>query len=160
MYYNHKNTGRPATPGRGYQKYRSNYFEVTNDPVYPFGYGLNYTTFSYSGFKLSANKMDINNGRVTATITVKNTGERDGDEIVQLYIRDMAGSITRPVKELKGFKRIHLKKGESREVSFEITPDMLKFYNYNLDYVCEPGEFQIMAGSSSEDTSKAMLTVE
>lgn len=160
MYYNHKNTGRPATPGRGYQKYRSNYFEVTNDPVYPFGYGLNYTTFSYSGFKLSANKMDINNGRVTATITVKNTGERDGDEIVQLYIRDMAGSITRPVKELKGFKRIHLKKGESREVSFEITPDMLKFYNYNLNYVCEPGEFQIMAGSSSEDTSKAMLTVE
>ncbi len=160
MYYNHKNTGRPATPGRGYQKYRSNYFEVTNDPVYPFGYGLNYTTFSYSGFKLSANKMDINNGRVTATITVKNTGERDGDEIVQLYIRDMAGSITRPVKELKGFKRIHLKKGESRDICFDITPDMLKFYNYDLKLVCEPGEFQIMAGSSSENTAKAMLTVE
>lgn len=160
MYYNHKNTGRPATPGRGYQKYRSNYFDVTNEPVYPFGYGLNYTTFSYSGFKLSANKMDINNGRVTATITVKNTGERDGDEIVQLYIRDMQGSITRPVKELKGFKRIHLKRGESRDVCFDITPDMLKFYNYDLKLVCEPGEFQIMAGSSSENTAKAMLTVE
>lgn len=160
MYYNHKNTGRPATPGRGYQKYRSNYFDVTNEPVYPFGYGLNYTTFSYSGFKLSANKMDINNGRVTATITVKNTGERDGDEIVQLYIRDMQGSITRPVKELKGFKRIHLKRGESRDVCFDITPDMLKFYNYDLKLVCEPGEFQIMAGSSSESTAKAMLTVE
>lgn len=160
MYYNHKNTGRPATPGRGYQKYRSNYFDVTNEPVYPFGYGLNYTTFAYSNFRLSSDKMDISNGHVTAAVTVKNTGERDGDEIVQLYIRDMQGSITRPVKELKGFKRIHLKKGESRDVCFDITPDMLKFYNYDLKLVCEPGEFQIMAGSSSENTAKAMLTVE
>ncbi len=160
MYYNHKNTGRPATPGRGYQKYRSNYLDVTNEPVYPFGYGLNYTTFAYSNFRLSADKMDISNGHVTAAVTVKNTGERDGDEIVQLYIRDMQGSITRPVKELKGFKRIHLKRGESRDICFDITPDMLKFYNYDLKLVCEPGEFQIMAGSSSENTAKAMLTVE
>lgn len=104
--------------------------------------------------------MDISNGHVTAAVTVKNTGDRDGDEIVQLYIRDMQGSITRPVKELKGFKRIHLKKGESRDVCFDITPDMLKFYNYDLKLVCEPGEFQIMAGNSSENTAKAMLTVE
>lgn len=158
LYYNHKNTGRPLAEGRWFEKFRSNYIDVSNDPLYPFGYGLSYTTFSYSDMKLSNSKMDAN-GNIIASIVVKNTGNYDADEVVQLYIRDVVGSITRPVKELKGFKRIHLKKGESQVVEFTITPEMLKFYDYDLNYVCEPGDFDVMIGPNSKDVTKLGFTL-
>lgn len=158
LYYNHKNTGRPLAEGRWFEKFRSNYIDVSNDPLYPFGYGLSYTTFSYSDMKLSNSKMDAN-GNITASIVVRNTGNYDADEVVQLYIRDVVGSITRPVKELKGFKRIHLKKGESQVVEFTITPEMLKFYDYDLNYVCEPGDFDVMIGPNSKDVTKLGFTL-
>ena len=153
LYYNQLPTGRPIGEGaKAFNKFFSNYLDVRNDPLYPFGYGLSYTTFSYSDIQLI--------GR-TASVTVTNTGNYDGDEIVQLYIHDQVASITRPVKELKGFQRIHLKKGESREVKFEITDDLLKFYNHNLDYVLEPGDFDIMIGpdSSLKHLKKTTLTI-
>ena len=127
--------------------------------LFPFGHGLSYTTFSYGKIKLDATEMSLDGGEVRASVTVKNTGNYDADEIVQLYVRDMVGSVTRPVQELKGFQRIHLKKGESRTVDFTITPDLLKFYNYELEEVCEPGEFQIMIGPHSKEVRTAMLTV-
>lgn len=150
MAYNAKNTGRPLHEGKWFEKFRSNYLDVSNDPLYPFGYGLSYTTFRYSDITLSSDRLTAD-GTLTASVTVTNTGDCDADEIVQMYIRDLVGSITRPVKELKGFERIHLKKGESKEVTFRITPDLLKFYDYDLQYVCEPGEFNVMIGPNSRD---------
>lgn len=159
MNYNHKNTGRPLAKGKWFEKFRSNYIDVSNDPLYPFGFGLSYTTFAYSDMQLSADSMNKQNGELTASITVTNTGNYDADEVVQLYIRDLVGSITRPVKELKGFQRIHLKKGESKKVSFKITPELLKFYDYDLNYVCEPGDFNVMIGPNSEDVSTLKFAV-
>ena len=170
IYYNHQNTGRPVPDdNKKFAKYASNCLDVSNGPLYPFGYGLSYTTFEYSNFKLSSQEADINgnqeatewqNGKkISATVTVKNTGSRDADEVVQLYIRDMVASISRPVKELKGFQRIHLVAGESKEVSFEITPDMLKFYNIELKHVIEPGDFQIMVGANSREVKTLNFTV-
>ena len=153
LYYNQLPTGRPIGEGApSFSKFSSNYLDVRNDPLYPFGYGLSYTTFEYGDIRL--------NGR-TASVTVTNTGHYDADEIVQLYIHDVFASISRPIKELKGFQRIHLKAGESREVKFEITDDLLKFYNYHLDYVLEPGDFEIMIGpdSSLKHLKKTILTV-
>lgn len=112
MAYNHKNTGRPLKEGKWFEKFRSNYLDVSNDPLYPFGYGLSYTTFQYSDITLSSKQLNAD-GKLTASVTVTNTGNYDADEIVQLYIRDLVGSITRPVKELKGFERIHLKKAKA-----------------------------------------------
>jgi beta-glucosidase len=152
LYYNHLPTGRPVpADATHYYKYRSNYLDVRNAPLYPFGYGLSYTTFEYGDVVLS--------GR-TATVSVSNTGDYDADEIVQLYIRDPEASISRPVKELKGFRRIHLKKGETKAVSFDITDDMLKFYNAALDEVLEPGAFSIMIGPDSRELKEAVLRVE
>lgn len=158
LYYNHKNTGRPLGEGKWFEKFRSNYLDVTNEPLYPFGYGLSYTTFNYSDVKLSSNTLD-NNGQLTASVTVTNAGSRDGAEVVQLYIRDVVGSVTRPVKELKGFEKVFIKSGESKTVSFKITPELLKFYNYNLDYVFEPGEFNVMIGGNSHDVKSASFTL-
>ena len=126
---------------------------MSNEPVYPFGFGLGYTTFTYSPVALSADSLDAS-GSITAAVTVTNTGGRHGTEIVQLYIRDVAGTITRPVQELKGFERIELKKGESQEVKFVIKPEMLKFYDENLDFVAEPGEFELMIGPNSRDVDR------
>ncbi len=154
LFYNHKNTGRPLQEGRWFEKFRSNYLDVSNEPLYPFGYGLSYTTFAYSDIHLSSTEMSAD-GELTATVTVTNTGNRDGAEVVQLYIRDLVGSVTRPVKELKGFEKIFLKAGESRKVSFSITPELLKFYNYDLQFVCEPGDFDVMIGGNSRDVKKA-----
>lgn len=154
LYYNHKNTGRPLAEGKWFEKFRSNYLDVSNDPVYPFGYGLSYTRFEYSDVKVSAPV--LHKGQtLTATVTVKNVGSRDGKEVVQLYLRDLVGSTTRPVKELKGFRKIFLKAGESREVSFTIDEDMLKFYNSDLVYAAEPGDFKIFVGTNSRDVKEA-----
>lgn len=149
LYYNHFNTGRPKADDSKFEKFRTGYIDSPNAPLYPFGYGLSYTKFEYSDFSLSADEMD-QNGSITASVKVTNTGNYDGDEIVQLYIRDLVGTSVRPVKELKGFERISLKAGESKTVTFEITPELLKYYNYELEYVCEPGEFQAMVGPDSE----------
>lgn len=154
LFYNHKNTGRPLQEGRWFEKFRSNYLDVSNEPLYLFGYGLSYTTFDYSDIHLSSTEMSAG-GELTATVTVTNTGSRDGAEVVQLYIRDLVGSVTRPVKELKGFEKIFLKAGESHKVSFSITPELLKFYNYDLQFVCEPGDFDVMIGGNSRDVKKA-----
>lgn len=158
LFYNHKNTGRPLGEGRWFEKFRSNYIDVSNEPLYPFGYGLSYTNFSYSDVKLSKYQMN-NTGKLTATVTVTNTGKVAGKETVQLYIRDLVGSVTRPVKELKGFEKIELKAGESKEVSFSITTETLSFYNYDLDYVFEPGDFDVMIGSSSDNLKTARFTL-
>ncbi len=152
LYYNHKSTGRPLPEGQWFQKFRSNYLDVSNDPVYPFGFGLSYTTFNYSDIQLSDTLLK-GNKTLTASVTVTNRGNLEGKEIVQLYIRDVVGSITRPVEELKGFKKIDLKAGESKKVSFDITPDDLKFYNADLKYDWEPGQFTIMIGANSRDVS-------
>ncbi len=159
IYYNHLNTGRPlSADAKGFVKFRSNYLDVPNTPLYPFGYGLGYTTFDYSPVRLSANTL-TGDGSLTATVTVKNTGSREGTETVQLYIRDLVGSVSRPVKELKGFERITLAPGESRDVTFTVTPEMLKFYNFNLDFVNEPGDFDLMVGPNSAEVSTARFTL-
>ena len=159
LYYNHLPTGRPvAENAKNFAKYASNYLDVRNDALYPFGYGLSYTTFAYSDIRLSSNEMS-RDGSIKATVTVSNTGSRDGDEIVQLYIHDKVASISRPVRELKGFERIHLKAGESKEVNFDITPDLLKFYDVNLKEVLEPGQFDLMIGSSSINNKTTLVTV-
>ena len=158
LYYNHKNTGRPLGQGEWFTKFRSNYLDVPNDPLYAFGYGLSYTTFQYSDIRLDKTQMN-QNGTITATVTLTNTGTRDGAEVVQLYLRDLVGSITRPVQELKGFQKVFLKAGESREISFQITSDLLKFYDYDLDYVCEPGDFDVMIGGSSDRVKTARITL-
>lgn len=150
VYYNHLNTGHPRDEGyKGYRKFKSNYIDAPNEPLYPFGYGLSYTDFEYSDFRLDGSMLD-KSGALTATVTVTNSGTREGDEIVQFYIRDIMASVARPVKEQKHFERISLKPGESRDVSFRITPDDLKFYDSRLEYVAEPGEFQVMAGPDSD----------
>ena len=156
MYYAHKNTGRKLDDGKWFEKFRSNYLDVSNDPVYPFGYGLSYTSFEYSDVKLSSSALK-GNQTLTASVQVTNTGKLAGKETVQLYIRDIVGSVTRPVKELKGFQKIDLKPGETKTVSFAITPELLKFYNYDLKYDWESGDFDIMIGSSSVDLKKAKL---
>jgi beta-glucosidase len=158
LFYNHKNTGRPLGEGRWFEKFRSNYLDVSNDPLYPFGYGLSYTTFNYSDVKLSSATLS-RTGELTASVTVTNNGKYDGAEVVQLYIRDLVGSVTRPVKELKGFEKIFIKAGESKTVGFKITPELLKFYNYDLKYVYEPGDFNIMIGGNSHDVKSAKFTL-
>lgn len=154
IYYAHKNTGRPL--GKWFEKFRSNYLDVSNEPVYPFGYGLSYTSFTYGDIQLSSKSLK-GNERLTARVTITNSGRYDGKEVVQLYIRDVVGSTTRPVKELKGFQKIELKAGETKTVSFSITPEDLKFYNYDLKYDWEAGEFEIMVGTNSDEVKKASV---
>ncbi len=154
LYYNHKNTGRPLAEGKWFEKFRSNYLDVSNDPVYPFGYGLSYSNFTYSDVKLSNTAFKAGQ-TITATVTVTNTSKTDGREVVQLYTRDMVGSITRPVKELKGFQKIDLKAGESKTVSFTIGVNDLKFYNSDLKFVAEPGDFKLFIGGNSRDVKEA-----
>ncbi|HSK11830.1 MAG TPA: beta-glucosidase BglX [Phnomibacter sp.] len=149
LFYNHKNTGRPQDPDKWFSKFKTNYLDVTNDPLYPFGYGLSYTTFSYGDAKLSATQLK-GNQTLTVSVPVTNTGTVAGKEVVQLYIRDVVGSTTRPVKELKGFEKVLIQPGETRTVTFTITPEDLKFYNYDLKYDWEPGDFDIMVGTDSK----------
>jgi beta-glucosidase len=156
LYYNHKNTGRPLAEGNWFEKFASNYLDVTNDPIYPFGYGLSYTQFTYGDLALDKKQL-FGNQELTASISLTNSGKYDGAEVVQLYIRDLVGSITRPVKELKDFKKVFLKAGETKNITFTITPEDLKFYNYELLYDWEPGEFVIMAGGNSRDVKSASV---
>ena len=159
IYYAHKNTGRPLGKGTGFQKFRSNYLDVSNEPLYPFGFGLSYTTFNYSPIRLDRTTM-AKGGNLRASVTVTNSGNYDGEEVVQLYIQDLVGSITRPVKELKGFQKIALKKGESREISFTITEQDLKFYNSQLRFVAEPGDFKVYIGTNSSDVKEASFKLQ
>ena len=158
IYYNYKNTGRPQDLTKPTQKFRSNYLDVVNTPLYPFGYGLSYTTFSYGPVQLSKTSMRPNE-KITATVTVTNNGNFDGEEVVQLYMRDMVGSVTRPVKELKDFQKIMLRKGESRQVTFTITEEKLKFWNSDLKWVSEPGAFKLFIGTNSDNVKEANFTL-
>lgn len=158
LYYSYKNTGRPLAEGKWFEKFRSNYLDVDNEPLYPFGYGLSYTTFDYSDVSLSATSLSMD-GTLTAKVKLTNTGNRDGAEVVQLYIRDVVGSTTRPMKELKGFQKVFLKAGESREISFEITSGLLKHYDYDLQYVAEPGDFDVMIGTDSRHVKTATFAL-
>ena len=155
IYYNHKNTGRPFD-GKGPAKFKSDYIDISNDALYPFGYGLSYTTFKYSGIKLNKTALK-GNETLKATVTVTNTGKYAGEEVVQLYISDPVASISRSVTELKGFQKITLQPGESKDVTFNITTKELEFYNNRLVYDWEPGEFIVQIGTNSSDTRTASV---
>lgn len=159
LFYNHLNTGRPDPDNRVFNRYASNYLDESNEPLYPFGYGLSYTDFVYGDLQLSSETLP-KNGNLTASVTVTNKGNHDGYETVQLYLRDIYAEVARPVKELKGFDRIFLKKGESREVKFVLTEDDLKFYNSGLQYIYEPGEFDVMIGTNSRDVQTKRFIAE
>jgi beta-glucosidase len=154
IYYNVKNTGRPYSAGDAEQKYRSRYLDVPNTPLYPFGYGLSYTEFAYSDMAVDRKAMGAGD-TITVTVQVTNEGEVDGEEVVQLYIRDLVGSVTRPVRELKDFRKIFLEKGESRRVEFEVTPADLAFHRQDMSYGAEAGEFRIFTGGNSVDLLEA-----
>ncbi|WP_454766800.1 beta-glucosidase BglX [Cupriavidus campinensis] len=156
-YYNHLRIGRPFTPGKP-PNYTSQYFEEDSGPLYPFGYGLSYTTFSVSDVSLSGRTMP-RNGQIAASVTVKNTGAREGETVVQLYIQDVTASVVRPVKELKDFRKVMLKPGESRVITFPIAEDKLRFYNAKLDYVAEPGDFNVQVGLDSASVRQQRFTL-
>ncbi len=155
IHYNHKNTGRPHDPTNHYTSY---YMDLENSPLFPFGYGLSYTTFEYSDLTLEKNQIKKDE-LLKVLVKVKNTGKYEGKEVVQLYIRDLVGSVTRPVKELKDFQKISLKPGETKTVEFTITPEKLKFYDINMNYVVEPGDFKVVVGTNSEEVKEASFTV-
>lgn len=162
IYYAHKNTGRPLN-GEWFQKFRSNYLDVSNEPLYPFGFGLSYSQFKYGELTLSKRDLE-GDEKLEVSIDITNESEVDGKEVVQLYIRDLVGTITRLVKELKGFQKVFIPAGETVSVSFEVTTNDLKFYNYDLDkmdqsmiYDWEPGEFEIMVGSNSRDLKRTTV---
>lgn len=158
IYYSQKNTGRPLGNKEGkFEKFKSNYIDLRNEPLFPFGFGLSYTTFEYSNLKISSDKMTVTD-KVTVSVDVTNTGNFDGKEVVQLYIRDLVGSVTRPIKELKGFQKIALKKGEKQTVTFDISVEELKFYNSDLQFIAEPGAFQVFVGTNSD--ADKMVTFE
>src|SRR5215204_3000218 len=155
IYYNHMNTGRPP---EAQNRYTSKYFDVPWTPLFPFGYGLSYTSFKISNPQLSAPRISAN-GKLTVSVEVENTGKRTGDEVVQLYIRDLVASMTRPVKELKGFQRVSLQPGEKRRVEFVLGQEQLGFWNREMRYVVEPGEFRVMIGANSAELIEAKFEV-
>ena len=155
IYYNHKNTGRPYKGDPSY-KYVSRYLDVPNDPLYAFGYGLSYTTFSYGDVKLSKTAL-AGEETLVASVGVTNTGERAGEETVQLYLSQPVASVTRSVEDLRGFQKVRLQPGETREVTFRITPEDLKFYNGKLEYDWEPGEFMVRIGGNSSGVKSATV---
>lgn len=157
IYYNAKNTGRPYN-GEMLDKYKSRYLDVPNEPLYPFGFGLSYTTFTYGDVVLS--QPELTEGQtITVRCRVTNSGSRDGEEVVQLYVQDLVGSVTRPVKELKGFQKVMLKAGETKEISFTLTTDELKFYRADMSYGFEPGAFKVFVGGNSRDVKEAKFEV-
>ncbi len=154
IYYNHKNTGRPQAEGQTAQKFRSNYLDVSNDPLFPFGYGLSYTRFAYSNLQLDKKSMTPTE-KLQVKVHLANTGKYDGEETVQLYIRDVYASVTQPVKKLKAFQKVFLKAGEAKDVSFTLSAEDLKFYNSDLKWIYEPGDFKVMVGGNSRDVQEA-----
>jgi beta-glucosidase len=154
IFYNAKNTGRPYNPADSGAKYVSRYLDCSNDPLYPFGYGLSYTTFTYANLETR-----VDGDKINVTVQVSNTGNRDGEEVVQLYIRDKVGSVTRPVKELKGFQKVNIKKGETKSIAFSLTTADLAFYHPDLKKYWEPGEFTAFAGTNSAETISATFKV-
>ena len=158
IYYNHYNTGRPATSDSD-RFYRSAYIDLSIYPKFPFGFGLSYTNFDYSNIVLSSSILKANQP-IKATVTVSNTGNYDGEETVQLYTQDLVGSVVRPVKELKGFQKIFLKKGESKQVSFTIDVNKLRFYNAELKYIYEPGDFKLFIGGNSQNVKEASFKLQ
>lgn len=150
IFYNSKNTGRPINPEKPFEKYKSNYLDAPNSPLYPFGYGLSYTTFSYSDIKIKKTEFQKDD-QITASIEIINTGDRDGEEIVQLYIRDLVGNVTRPVKELKGFKKILIKKGETVTVTFNISTSELSYYHEDMSFTLDSGDFELFVGPNSSE---------
>jgi beta-glucosidase len=158
IYYNHKNTGRPQAQGQPAQKFRSNYLDVSNDPLFPFGYGLSYTTFSYREVQLNKASMKPNEN-LQVKVQVSNTGKFDGEEVVQLYLRDIYASVVQPVKKLKAFQKVMLKAGETRDVTFNLAVEDLKFFNSDLKWTSEPGEFKVMVGGNSRDVKEATFTL-
>ncbi|WP_409159438.1 beta-glucosidase BglX [Pectobacterium sp. B2J-2] len=157
IYYNHLPSGRPYTPENP-GKYTSHYYDEANGPLYPFGYGLSYTTFSVSDVRLSSQTMK-RNGTINASVTVKNTGSRAGETVVQLYVHDVVASISRPVKELRGFEKVMLQPGESRTATFTLDKDALKFYNARMQQVVEPGKFDVMIGLDSQRVKSESFTL-
>jgi beta-glucosidase len=155
VYYNHKRTGRPASPNEGYS---SKYFDSPIESLFPFGFGLSYTKFDYSGLTLSKKEMNQNDTSIVS-VTVKNSGQYDGEEVVQLYIRDLKGSVTRPISELKGFEKILLKVGEEKQVKFILSKALLSFFDIDMNYLAEPGEFKIMVGTSSAKYLETKFTL-
>jgi beta-glucosidase len=158
IFYNSKNTGRPINPDNPYEKYKSNYLDSPNTPLYPFGYGLSYTSFSYSDIRINKGSFDLGDS-ITASIDVTNTGDRDGEEIVQLYIRDLVGDVTRPVKELKGFKKVNLKKGETVTIEFTVSAGELSYYHQDMSFSTDPGDFELFIGTNSEETKKIAFSI-
>ncbi len=155
IYYNHKNTGRPFNPENNYT---SKYIDGENSPLYPFGYGLSYSTFVYKNLKLDKKIIKIGES-IEISVDVLNTGKYDGEEVVQLYIRDLAASVTRPVLELKDFKKVFIKTGESQKINFTLSTDKLKFYDINMNYVAEPGKFRVLIGTNSVDLLESEFEV-
>ena len=159
IYYAQKNTGRPLANKEGkFEKFRSNYIDERNEPLFPFGYGLSYTKFEYSNLKLSSSTISSNQ-KITVAVKVSNSGNFDGKEVVQLYIRDLVGSVTRPIKELKAFQKIEIKNGESKTVTFELSVEDLKFYNSELKFVAENGDFEVFVGTNSDASLKQKFTL-
>lgn len=156
IYYNHKNTGRPKVDN--INPYCSKYTDIPNEPLFPFGFGLSYTTFEYSTLKLSTNQMKMKDS-LTVSLTVKNTGQSDGEEVVQLYIRDLVGSVTRPVKELKGFRKVMIKTGESKDISFTLKSSDLAFYTKDMSFKAESGDFKVFVGTNSDDCKEASFSL-
>lgn len=159
IFYNSKNTGRPINPDNPYEKFKSNYLDSPNTPLYPFGYGLSYTSFSYSDIRLNKESFGLRD-TITASIDVTNTGDRDGEEIVQLYVRDLVGDVTRPVKELKGFKKVNLKKGETVMVAFTLSTGELSYYHQDMSFSADPGDFELFIGTNSEETKKIAFSIQ
>lgn len=158
IYYNHYSTGRPAQNDDN-KFYVSAYIDLKNSPEYPFGYGLSYTHFDIKNLKLSSNEMKISGGQINVSVDVTNTGDYDGEEVIQLYVHDLFGCVVRPVKELKGFRKIFLKKGESKTVEFTLTPADLKFYDYNSNFINEAGDYEVFVGNSSTCQMKVNFTL-
>ena len=158
IFYGQFRTGRPCVEGSE-EKYVSRYLDIPNRPRYPFGYGLSYTTFAIGPVQLGAKRIRRAD-KLHASVTVKNTGAVSGSEVVQMYLTDVNGSVVRPVRELRGFRRVHLEPGEEREVCFEISEEMLRFHDIHMNYVSEPGEFRVLIGNSSETNNEAMFWLE
>ena len=157
LYYNHKSTGRPGNGQPTESVFWSHYIDESNEPLYPFGYGLSYSEFEHGNLRLSSNQLQ-ENGTITVSVEVKNTSNTDGKEVVQLYIQDLFGSVTRPVRELKGFDLVEIKAGQTKTVTFEIDKKTIEFYTANSRWEAEPGDFKVFVGGSSDASLEAGFT--